>query len=170
MPDDEVNAVVEDDQGRLWIGTRGEASIFDGEGFEEMEQPGGGPFVNVRSIVKDREGRIWMGGNDGLWVHDGKSYLKMDPRFVGFLYEDSKGNLWTSRSTPDNIYEMALDRYEASTLSSPFPIAYQFANPPGQVFGVTEDAKGNIWFGTEKGGGRYDGKTFEYFREAPAEK
>jgi ligand-binding sensor domain-containing protein len=34
-----------------------------------------------------------------------------------------------------------------------------------QVFGITDDKNGNIWVGTMQGVVRYDGETFQYFRE-----
>ena len=34
-----------------------------------------------------------------------------------------------------------------------------------QIFGITEDSTGNIWFGTTDGPCRYDGKSLTYCSE-----
>ena len=34
----------------------------------------------------------------------------------------------------------------------------------GQIFGISEDAMGNIWFGNGRGACRYDGISFDSFR------
>lgn len=166
LPDADLNSIIEDESGNLWLGARGEASVYDGQKFTRLLREGGQNFINVRSIIKDKKGNIWLGGNDGLWYYEDKTFVKLDPDFIGYLFEDSQGNLWVSKSTPDNSYQMGLYHYDAQQLPpTPTTASNQIANPQGQVFGITEDSKGNIWFGTERGAGRFDGVTFEYFRD-----
>ncbi|HEV7780801.1 MAG TPA: two-component regulator propeller domain-containing protein [Chitinophagaceae bacterium] len=38
------------------------------------------------------------------------------------------------------------------------------------IFGILEDDKGNIWFGSFDGVYRYDGKTITYFRNKEDQK
>lgn len=166
MPDTDMNSIVEDESGTLWLGARGEASTFDGQKFSRLTRDWVEPFINVRTIIKDSKGNIWLGGQDGLWSYDGITFSQLDSNFTGYHFEDSHGNLWVSSSTPSNTYEMALYRYDAQQLPpTSTTTRTQVTNPRGQVFGITEDSNGNIWFGTESGAGRFDGKSFEYFRE-----
>lgn len=156
MPDADINSIIEEEPGKYWMGARGAACIYDGKTFTKITREHGASFLNVRIILRDLQNRIWLGGNDGLWVYEGSSFRKYDPNFVGYLYQDSQGNLWVSRSTPDNIYEMSLYRYLAHDLNSAVAFAAEFASPDGQVFGVIEDTEGKIWYGTERGAVRMD--------------
>lgn len=56
----------------------------------------GKPFTNIRSIIKDKKGNIWLGGSEGLWRYDGNTFTNFTRKFVGYVYEDTKGNIWTS--------------------------------------------------------------------------
>lgn len=165
MPDADVNDLVEDELGRLWIAVRGEASVFDGKTFSKLTREGNLPFVNVRSILKDKNKKLWLGGQNGLWKFEGTNFQQISPNFTGYLLEDKQGNLWQARSAPSNDYQMILCKYEAATLESASPTMKEIANPDGQVFGITEDNQGNIWFGTESGIVRYNGMSFEEFRK-----
>jgi ligand-binding sensor domain-containing protein len=159
----DVNAIIEDKSGRFWFGTRGEACFFDGKTFTAVTNPEGKPFVNVRSIIEDTNGNIWLGGNDGLWRYDGHSFTNIATNFVGYIYEDSKANIWTS-SAAENMQTWVLSRYEVPSLTvqaSATPIWKQ----QGMFFGITEDREGGIWLGTLNGVCRYDGTSFNCFRE-----
>ena len=165
LPDEDVNAIAQTVDGDLWIGARGAAGVFDGSGFKYLHRAGGEAFYNTRTVIRDRDGNMWLGGNSGLWRHDGANFQQYDKNFVGNLYQDGEGDLWLSRSWPNDLYQMSLYRIDGSALASPSAEAELVANPPGQVFGMIKDAAGNIWFGTERGAYRFDGEEFENFHE-----
>lgn len=165
IPNADINGIIEDASGKLWFGSRGEAFTFDGKNFTQLMRMGGAPFINVRMVIRDRKDNIWLGGKDGLWWTNGNTFFQVHDHFTGYIFEDSKGNLWTSRSLPKHIYEMAMYRHSVLLLPSSLEQTQQIANPRGQVFGITEDSDGNIWFGTENGAGRYDGDSIHYFNE-----
>ncbi|MEL6988499.1 MAG: two-component regulator propeller domain-containing protein, partial [Bacteroidota bacterium] len=87
-PSNEVNAIVEDNKGFIWIGTRGRAFTFDGKIFKPIMHEGN-TFNNVRTILKDQQGHIWLGGNNGLWKYDGASFIQLSENFTGNIFEDS---------------------------------------------------------------------------------
>lgn len=70
------------------------------------------------------------------------------------IYQDSKGNLWFG-----TIGEGVV-RYDVKTLT-------YFTDPEGfvctSVFSITEDRSGMMWFGTDQGVYRYDGRTFRKY-------
>ncbi len=160
----DVNAIIEDNTGKLWFGTRGYATVYDGKTFTTITNKDGKPFINVRSIIKDKKGNIWLGGYDGLWHYDGKTFTNFTPHFVGYIYEDKKGNIWTS-SESANAKDWTVSRYDEKTLTDKKPTVTTIANKP-MIFGILEDSKGNIWFGALDGVYRYDGKIITDFKNA----
>ena len=158
----DVNAIIEDKIGKFWFGTRGNTTIYDGKTFTTITN-NGKPFRNVRTIIQDKKGNIWLGGNDGLWRYDGKTFTNFTQKFVGYIYEDKKGNIWTS-SERNSSQSWALSQYDAKTLSNAKPTVTEITNKP-MIFGILEDDKGNIWFGSLEGVYRYDGKTITDFKK-----
>jgi ligand-binding sensor domain-containing protein len=81
------------------------------------------------------------------------------------IFQDSKGNLWFG-TLGDGIV-----RYDGKTLKyyskSEFfqgnnSVDHNYGN---SVHAIAEDKNGNIWFGTEHGAIKYDGKTFRSYTE-----
>jgi ligand-binding sensor domain-containing protein len=166
-PPNEVSAIMEDNTGKFWFGTRGHTFIYDaslpdrqGKSFTVLTH-NGKPFINVRTIAKDRKGNIWLGGPDGLWRYDGNTFTNFTRKFVGYIIEDTKGNIWTS-SESNNGQGWVLSRYDEKSLSDKNPIVTEIASK-SMIFGILEDDKGNIWFGAD-GVYRYDGNTATDFK------
>jgi ligand-binding sensor domain-containing protein len=167
-----VNAITQDVSGKIWFGTDKGVSVYDGKTFSDFKNKNGLPFHNVRSMITDHNGNTWIGGADGLVRYDGKTQTTVVSNFIGYVYEDHKNNLWLSASgTPfSGVVQsvqsfMTLFRYDpAANISSsgtPLQTMLEKTDPDDrQVFGVTEDAEGNIWVGTMKGVMRYDGVSF----------
>lgn len=158
----DVNAIVEDKSGKLWFGTRGYACIYDGKTFTVVTNKDGKPFANVRSIIKDRKDNIWLGGYDGLWRYDGRTFTNFTRNFVGYIYEDKEGNILTSSESADKK-SWVLYRYAEKSLSNGYPTVTEIANKP-MIFGILEDDKRNIWFGSLGGVSAYNGKTITNFK------
>lgn len=157
----EVNTIIEDKTGKIWIGTRGNCFVYDGENFNSVSHSGK-PFKNVRTMIEDKEGYIWLGGNDGLWRYDSLIYTNVIKDFVGYIYQDRNGNIWTSSQSDKDSW--VLSRYEDKSLHSENLIVTEIDPKAGMIFGILEDDEGNIWAGTLKGVFRYDGKDLKYFR------
>jgi ligand-binding sensor domain-containing protein len=165
LTSNDINSIVEDQEGKIWIGARGEACTYDGENFTKLLRKDGQPFINVRSIIQDTQGNIWIGGNDGLWRYDGSEYTHYATNFTGYIYEDSKGNIWTSSESPDDRQEWMLSKYNAEYLHDEKVEPTVLMKKADMFFGIMEDKDGNIWLGTLDGVCRYDGNAFHYFSE-----
>lgn len=181
LPNNNINAMLEDQSGILWFGNRGEACMYgihlneavgQGKTFIRLMNEDGKTFGNVRSIIEDKRGYIWFGGNDGLWRYDpkasstgGKSFSNFTKNFVGYIFEDSKGNIWTSSASDDNPNKWVLTRYKEKSLLSDHPIATQVKVEENMFFGIEEDKEGGIWLGHLRGVYRYDGQTFDNFQK-----
>jgi ligand-binding sensor domain-containing protein len=161
-PPNEVNSIVEDKTGKFWFATRGNTFVYDGKAFTVFTHEDK-PFNNVRSIIEDEKGNIWLGGMDGLWRYDGNTFANFTQKFVGYIMEDKKGNIWTS-SESENGQGWVLSRYDEKSLSDKKPTATEIINKP-MIFGILEDDKRNIWFGSVGGVYRYDGNTVTDFKD-----
>jgi len=146
---DDINSIIQDESGRFWIGARGNAHYFDGSEFTKIIREDGSPFTNVRSIIMDRQGDIWLGGNDGLWRYKAGKFTQIGTSFVGYIYEDSKGNIWTSTAETNQIW--LLNRYDKASLSSGNITPTQVLREENMFFGIEEDKDGGIWLGTLSG-------------------
>lgn len=157
----DVNSILEDKTGKFWFSTGGHASTYDGKSFTILTH-NGKPFTNVRSIIEDKRGAIWLGGADGLWRYDGSNFTNFTQNFVGYVYEDKKGNIWTSSQTNGC---WVLSRYEENTLSTTKPKVTEIDTKEGKMlFGILEASDGSIWFGAVDGLHRYDGTTITNFK------
>ena len=163
-PTNEVNSIIEDKTGKFWLGTRGNTFVYDGKTFTVFRNNDGKPFTNVRSIIEDRKGNIWLGGPDGLWRYDGSTFSNFTHRFVGYIYEDKKGNILTSSGGIIGKKGWTLSRYDEKSLSDKnATVPETIWATDGMIFGILEANDGSIWFGTLDGVYRYDGNTFTDF-------
>ena len=166
----DVNTIMEDKTGKIWIGTRGTVCVYDpsapqrpnGKSFTEITNEEGKPFVNVWSIIEDRKGNIWLGAGAGIWRYDGSSFTLVIPDGGGSIYADKEGNIWTGAETPDRR-SWVLTRYDKKSLLNEKVTGIQVFKADGPILGISEDKEGNIWLGSGDGLWCYDGKSFTYF-------
>ena len=167
---DRVNAIIQDKRGMIWIATRSGVSCYDpavsplagGNFFTDFKIKQGLAFTNVRSIKEDRHGKIWIGGQEGLYCYDPslsgeESLKKVFPNFICYIFEDKAGNIWLSAGEQKG---MALYKYDEQSFTK---IIEKNTDGDSQIFEITEDKAGTIWFGKMAGVCRYNGKTFDYF-------
>jgi ligand-binding sensor domain-containing protein len=155
----EAHAIVEDKTGRIWIATGSGISIYEGGILKDFNKESGEAYDNVRTLLLDRDGGIWFGGNDGLYYYDGKTSTQLLTNFVGFVFEDSKTNIWISATKDGQDGNFVLVRYIGHTIPMSIASAHSevIVDTGEMVFGITEDRQGRIWFGTTAGVGSYDG-------------
>ena len=157
-----VNSIIQDKTGKIWIATRSCVTCYDGKSFTDFTNSEGVHFTNVHSIRELKDGKIWISGQDGLYCYNplvtGEASLtKLMSKFTCYLFEDKAGNLWISAEEEKG---MALYKYDKKTFTK---IIEKSGPGDNQIFEITEDKKGNIWFGKMAGVCRYDGKSFNYF-------
>lgn len=157
----EVNTIIQDNTRKIWLGTRGNSFVYDGKNFNSISHFGK-PFKNVRTLIEDKKGYIWLGGSDGLWRYDNPIYTNIKKDFVGYIYQDRNGNIWTSSKNTNESW--VLSRYEGRSLHSENPTVIEIDPKARMIFGILEDAEGNIWVGTLNGVFKYNGKDVKYFK------
>ncbi len=165
----DVPALLEDQQGILWVGTDGGGLyIFSrpGNRFIPFQRDPGNPFSishnYIRTIYNDANGILWI----GTW---GGGINKFDRNRISFktllnhpqnknsighnrildIFEDEKKNIWIG------LDGGGLDKYDQST-GKFYHYQYDINQPnsPSSNFvtSIQQDRDGNIWFGTWGGG------------------
>ena len=102
LPQNSVNAMLQDHEGYLWVGTFGGLARFDGERFtvfDSANTPGFGG-ARILGLFESRAGVLWIAATEGLIRLDNgvaTTYTERDglpSAFVRSVREDSEGNLW----------------------------------------------------------------------------
>lgn len=97
-----VKAVVEDHQGNLWVGTRGDGLHVRRNGiWQRYGKESGLPSKDIRTVYEDTAGRIWVGSNGGgLALFDGRQFVSLTSSeglpsdTVSQIVMDDTGRLW----------------------------------------------------------------------------
>lgn len=94
-----VRSVMQDDRGRLWVGTDNGLFRVTGGVVEEVDTSRVAPALAVHSIFEDREHRIWVGGSR-LLMFDGNAVRRFDlpgaysQNRVKSILQTSDGTIW----------------------------------------------------------------------------
>lgn len=108
----------------------------------------------IRATIEDQKGFIWFGCEDGLNKFDGYEFkiyrndnsnlYSISSRNIKQLYLDRQGRLWVLTSSGLNLYDAVKDifySYKNDTHIALKPLS-------GDIGGIEEDSKGNIWVST----------------------
>jgi signal transduction histidine kinase/ligand-binding sensor domain-containing protein len=169
-----INAVLEDRAGRLWVGTANGLNAFDRitertiRFFHESGENESLVNDEILSLYEDRSGTIWIGTRDGISFCNPKTRkfttYRADSRINGVaerglsnsavtaVAEDTGGRLWIGT-------DEGLNRMESKPLSGigTFEVFRKNENLPNQLLddGISAlcSAKdGTLWIGTSGGG------------------
>ncbi len=155
--------VLEDSRGNLWFATTYSGVYFyDGKQFKHFTTAEGLASNQVSCIYEDKAGIIWFGTGDGVSRYDGSSFRNFIPRKgnnngINTITKDKTGKLWIGTRGEAFVY----DGVKFTTITDNEGKAFK------NVWGITEDRKGNIWLG-EDGLWRYDGRHFTKVSELGA--
>ncbi|QHT69390.1 hypothetical protein GXP67_23485 [Rhodocytophaga rosea] len=180
-----INAITEDNDGNLWVGTWG-SGIFKfnketGEfrNFTDITSIQAAAGLYVKVLKYDRKGNLWIGTQDtGLHTYNPTSrQYKIFKKQAGdinsisdngilSLLEDSRGDLWFG------THDGGINYFHSSNASF---IRYQtdFLKPQSfqghWVPCFFEDNAGNIWVGHDNGISKFNpgGMKFQHFKNNP---
>lgn len=157
LPDNEINDILEDGTGKLWIVTyRGGVCELDPESgnFVTYSEDNTGSDMThcIECASFDREGRLWLGtGYDGIMVLNPKTRQtqrynitnsKLPDNYVRGILTDNVGNIWCGTG-------QGLSRFDPQTGDF-----QDFSAPQTKVriMSIAEDNDHRIWLGTENSG------------------
>lgn len=170
----EIRVLYIDNEGILWIGTRGGISTFDRQGkftsYNEVLEKNGVYEKTISAIYEDSEGIMWFGlGNDGGLVKynketgEVKNYLSDDDNKnslsfnnVRSISEDSDGNIWIG--TQDGLNKLNKNTEEFKVYLYSDGLSNSF------IYGVLVDDYDNIWATTNYGLSMYDQSEDKFVR------
>lgn len=150
LPHQQVEALMQDDKGMLWIGTRNGLSRYDGYNivnyFKQVENPHSLNQNFVRAVYQDKKKRIWVGTYEGICLYrpatdDFQCYnlpgstissiveTKAGKIICGgtqlYIYdEESDGFVMHPRQDAEYIVSMAVDRKDRLFISTNHSIFY----------------------------------------------
>ncbi|MEP7340240.1 MAG: two-component regulator propeller domain-containing protein [Acidobacteriota bacterium] len=145
-----ISAIVEDQQGALWVGTEYGSGLakVEGEQVSFYTTRDGLPDNRVMVLHIDRQGRLWLGTEGGLGLYEqGRftSYTVKDgltSNRIWALHEDEEGQLWIG------TLEGGLCRFKEGRFNCITPAQGLFDQ---NVFQIVDDALGNFWLGCHRG-------------------
>jgi ligand-binding sensor domain-containing protein/two-component sensor histidine kinase len=146
-----VRSIIEDKKGTIWFGTDGGGvSRYNGKAFANYTTAQGLASNVVLSIKEDKVGNIWFGTNGGASCYNGNRDATIESRDVitSQIKQDVK------KANEKFVKSESLSKTGFTNYSTTQGLADNVVNS------ITEDNAGNIWFGTNAGTSRFDGKSF----------
>ncbi len=153
LPSNDVQTMLADGTGGLWVGTSRGLAHWSGGRMTVVEASVGFAGAFIERLYRDREGALWVATNRGIArVVDGHAELvTRRSRLTGVLsiFEDREGSVWFGT---DNAGLTVMREQAFSTVTE------QDGLTAGPVRALFQDSAGTIWIGTNGGGlDRIDG-------------
>ncbi len=163
LASNQVNCIIQDKKGYLWLGTNNGLSRFNGIDFRNFKHADGLPGNRINVLTEDRKGNLWIGTDpNGAACYSGKRFYCYSTRDglgsnrVFDIKEDKKGILWFATGG-------GLSRFDGSTFKS---FTIKDGLPSNYVTSLYCEPNGRIWFGTNKGLLYLHGKDLEHLQPA----
>lgn len=159
----------QDSKGNLWFGTleKGVAK-YDGNKLVFLTIENGLPSNRIVNIIEDKSGNLWFGTGAGLSKYDGKAFTNYSEKdglcsdMISNLLIDSQGTFWIG--TWGGVCTFNYSQFEDFPISYPKIETQINQDTKNWITSITEDSKGNIWFGRDGyGASKFDGNSFVHF-------
>jgi signal transduction histidine kinase/ligand-binding sensor domain-containing protein len=157
----EIRALLEGDNGGLWIAMRGGLRQLVGGKSEAYPVPSAGRQFNPSRLLRDRNGGLWIGTSDQglLHMHQGRTdrFAQVDglsDNCVNGLFEDREGDIWVATVN-------GLDRFRDFAVTT-ISVSQGLSSPT--VWSVLAAVDGSIWLGTPDGLNRWDDRQITTYR------
>ena len=152
--ENDVIALVADDEGGLWIGTGVGGLVYYRQGvFRRFSTQDGLPDDHILSLARDRDGTLWVGTGNGVATYDGHRFTRVLASavrgHVTSLAGDRDGNMWINDmgqivQAPGRRHSLAAEslrcrsghlrgqrRWHLGHRRGTPPTAYRIMNPDG---------------------------------------
>ena len=101
LPQSQVNAIIQDKAGYLWLATRGGVSRFNGKHFYTYTDETGLGSNNITALFEDKRKNIWIGSSDhGVALFNGSKLVRLGKEHgitantIYDITEDQNGKVW----------------------------------------------------------------------------
>ena len=163
LSNNEINAILKDQQGFMWFGTAQGLNRYDGSGFKtflhDFNDSTSIPFNGIANLFEDFDGRLWIRSYAEFTIYDpvlerfsspGKNYRGTEIPIAGLqsLFTDSKNNTWLVNSN----YGLYQFNTENQTVDS-IQIVSKIDRPDydNSLSDISEDSKNMIWIISKAG-------------------
>ncbi|GAB4005447.1 hypothetical protein GCM10028808_05260 [Spirosoma migulaei] len=167
MAVDDILALYQDKQSRLWIGTYG-LRLFDGKRWTDLSKKTNTENVFIQSIKADAAGAIWVGtigkGIRKIRVDDKGAIVSVETismrqglqnDSVLDMEFDNEGQLWVGSFGGIMRIDLKRPKEKGQYVSRIFNRNSGILDNTWQVVSFLKDDVGNIWAGTSKGAMRF---------------
>ena len=143
-----VSALFEDSQGRVWIGTRHGAVMYDGSGFQQLGPESGLPRSEITCFGEDNSGGLWVAGSEGVFHRETDQFTAIRDadnqplRGVLCFKTDADGTLWMGTRAAGLI------RWRNGKMDR---IGAGHGLLEREVRGIIEDDQGYFWMPSDRG-------------------
>jgi ligand-binding sensor domain-containing protein/serine phosphatase RsbU (regulator of sigma subunit) len=159
-------AIIPDNKNNLWFATSEGIYKYNGNITRKYKDKNGLASDRLLCGFEDREGNFWF-GTDGFGVSKfaGEAFVSYSIKdslpgdYITCIFQDSKKNVW-----------LGVKDYGAVLLTKNKILNYKLnvkntenSLADNQVQAISEDAEGNIYFGTKAGLSVFDGKKFHNY-------
>ena len=166
LSDVHINAMLQDKQGFLWIGTWNGLNRYDGNTFKVYRSVENDSTTlvsdGIMRLAEDNNGRIWIICNTGLSMYDKTKdrFVRISPNDTSTgtnftrLFVDSKGILWIGTNN-EGIWTLPVnDSTDFSKIKPHFKqYKHDNKNPnsvsTNSISYIYEDRKSNIWINAD---------------------
>ncbi|HKR58856.1 MAG TPA: two-component regulator propeller domain-containing protein, partial [Pyrinomonadaceae bacterium] len=143
-----TTVLLEDHQGRLWVGTRTGLCLVEASPETEKlnvrlyTKKDGLVDNRISSLLETRDGHLWIGTANGLAEYDGASFRSYDSRNglsgtqITSLLEDRNGNLWIGTQS-DGLMKLTRNGFTAYGVTDDKSLT--------NIYNVFEDDAGNLF-------------------------
>ena len=169
LSNDDVNDIVIDHHGFLWVGSKDGLNQCDGYECRvyrpENKNESSIPHFQINKLFTDSNGRLWIGTKRGLAWFDHKSErfnrIKRDDAGdslanirVSYIFEDSESNIWIGHNT--GVLWISADLKSVLSADNIYSSLKKLTNLYVTV--IAQDDNDTFWFGTRQGLFRYSHK------------
>lgn len=169
LSDNDVNTIIQDAQGFIWVATDDGLNRFDGYNFKvyhnNPKEASSLPNDSINTLYKDSLGILWVGTSKGLARYnpstDNFTIYRHNPNIsnslsndkINSIYQDKFGLIWIGTSKGLNKFDLKTgnitryyhDKNRSDTISQ------------DAIISVYETRQGVLWVGTDVSGlNRYD--------------
>jgi ligand-binding sensor domain-containing protein len=149
-----------DGSGRIWFGTEGGVSMFDGKTWKAWTHDDGLGAANLRNLPRSSNTGLGTRARHDLTVAAPGAAETYNPNYVFAVHVDRRDR----RKVWFGTWGGGVSLFDGDKTWRSFTEQDGLAG--NIVYSIAEEADGTLWFGTNKGAVRYDGRRWSVYGRA----